>query len=109
MQAMKKGDAVVIVGYNSTIASMLVVDDVNSRDMSNPEKVIETSSPWLISPGDCFLVKASSTNDDVTSRVERAIKKKGYYWEIRLETKVPSRTLKRRGLWAKDTLRSVLR
>jgi hypothetical protein len=100
MQTMKKGDPIMITGYESVIADMLSKEDVCSEDMSCQTACpIDTDSGWYISPADCFLVKVPKGTvilDDISMKVEKAIAKKGYYWEIRLETKIPKRSQKRR-------------
>jgi len=100
MQTMKKGDPIVITGYESVIADMLAKEEVEARDMSDRNACpIDTDSGWCINPADCFLVKVPKgtiIHDDLSMKVEKAIEKKGYYWAIRLETRIPNRSLKRR-------------
>ena len=96
MQTMKKGDPILITGYESVIADMLSKEDVEAEDMSNCNtRPINTDSGWYINPADCFLVKVPKgtiIHDDLSMKVEKAIEKKGYYWAIRLETKIPKRS-----------------
>lgn len=100
MQTMKKGDPIMIVGYESVVADMLASEDVDSREMSDrTARPICTTGQWYINPADCFLVKVPKGTiimDDVSARVEKAIQKKGYVWKIVLETKIPNRSKRKR-------------
>lgn len=98
MRVMKKGDPIVIVGYESTIMTGIITDEgINKDDMSNPYSTARVDNDWVISPADCFLIEKDDLKhqvDDVRKKVLNANAKLGYYWMIELETKVPVRTLR---------------
>lgn len=103
-QVMKKGDVVAIIGYNSLLMSGLVLDeDCTPEEMTNTNVVVNIDNGWVISPSDCELVskdtfvRLSEYGGSGRTKIERAAEKRGYYWKITLETKLPMRTVRAKG------------
>lgn len=101
MKTIKKGDAVLIVGYRSVIFSgLFAYDVVDASDMNNKDAAPIRAGEWYISPGDVFLCKPIVVGtrmpiypcDVADKKVAEAMKKRGYWWEVRLKLVQPRRS-----------------
>lgn len=98
-QTIKKGDPILIVGYNSILMEGLISEDVSVTEQDNPRTIVLVDNGWVIGSQECSLVKGSPYTKGFfpdRAKVVRAINKKGYYWQITLETVIPKKTKKKK-------------
>jgi hypothetical protein len=96
LRCVKKGDPIVMYGYDSTITSGLATADVSPREMRDPNAILalKGSGDWHINPRDLFYLPRLPETEgehilEASPAVERAFKRKGYAWYIQLVVKRP--------------------
>lgn len=96
MKRVKKGDVILVIGYESVLAALQSNDDVDSdAEMRDSKFPIIMAGNWGICPGDLFYCKVDPNIEyigDVPKKLQARIDKLGYWWEVRLKTIVPRRS-----------------
>lgn len=97
MQKLKKGDVILVVGYESILATLSSNEDVEHASMMRDSDCVIMAGDWGISPGDLFLCKQGERQPNrvcgnIPKKLRSKIDNRGYWWEVRLKTERPRRT-----------------
>jgi len=93
--SIKKGDILIIYGYESILHYDKFKYDVEPKEMRLRRTIEFTKRDWCICPSDCTHVPIDAgvthIGDGLPRSYEKEILKRGHYWLIELEVKRPKR------------------